>query len=121
MARKRKVKARVRTHANRLPPGSRASRATVTFTVSLTALPGRQAALEREIRRLIRPTRAEPGCVTYILHRSIDKPRRLFLYEAWANRAALERHWQSPHFLRWKQRQGAVVDTYERCFWDPVA
>ena len=92
----------------------------ITFTVALTALPGEEDALAAEARRLIRPTRAERGCVQYILHRSKEQPGQFLFYEIWASREALERHWQSPHFLRWKERQGALLETIERAFWDPI-
>lgn len=94
--------------------------APITFTVAVTALPGEEDALAAEARRLVRPTHAERGCIQYVFHRSKEQPGEFLFYEIWASRAALERHWQSPHFLRWKERQGALVETIERTFWNPI-
>lgn len=43
-------------------------------------------------------TRAEPGCRTYLAHRSASDPRRFFLYEQYDDQAALDAHRAAPHF-----------------------
>ena len=116
-----KKKSPRRPASRALKPASRALKEDpITFTVAITALPGEEDALAAEARRLVRPTRAERGCVQYVLHRSKEQPGQFLFYEIWASREALERHWQSPHFLRWKERQGALLETIERAFWDPI-
>ena len=47
------------------------------------------------------PTRAEPGCRMYLVHRSLTDPRRFFLYEQYDDQAALDAHRESPHFERY--------------------
>jgi len=47
------------------------------------------------------PTRAEPGCRMYLVHRSPTDPRRFFLYEQYDDPAALDAHRASPHFSRY--------------------
>ena len=49
-------------------------------------------------KELIPPTRAEPGCRMYVVHRSTTDPRRFFLYEQYDDLAALDAHRASPHF-----------------------
>ncbi|MDR3634286.1 MAG: putative quinol monooxygenase [Isosphaeraceae bacterium] len=51
-------------------------------------------------RQLTGPTRAEPGCRMYIVHRSTTDPRKFFLYEQYDDQAALDAHRASPHFER---------------------
>lgn len=52
-------------------------------------------------RQLTGPTRAEPGCRMYIVHRSTTEPRKFFLYEQYDDQAALDAHRASPHFERY--------------------
>lgn len=60
---------------------------------------------EEEALELFRPlaehARAEPGCRMYIVHRSIDEPRRFFLYEQYVDEEALDAHRASPHFEKY--------------------
>jgi len=50
----------------------------LSVLVWLHAKKGKQAPLERELRALIGPTRAEPGCLVYTLHHSADRPLDFF-------------------------------------------
>ena len=99
-------------------PNSKASEPTphsnVNVLVWLRAKKGKEVAMERELRRLIGPTRAEPGCVTYALYYSADQPRDFFLHEVWSSQADLAQHWQMPHFKRWVGRQSAVLESRQR-------
>jgi quinol monooxygenase YgiN len=49
-------------------------------------------------RTMTQHTRAEPGCLMYVAHRSTTDPRRFFLYEQYADQAALDYHRAAPHF-----------------------
>ena len=66
---------------------------------SITARPDtfealRQAGLEHTAR-----SRAEPGCISHGLHVDCENPLRLFFYEEWADRAALDVHFAQPGSL----------------------
>jgi quinol monooxygenase YgiN len=52
-------------------------------------------------RKLAPPTRQEPGCRMYIVHRSTTEPRKFFLYEQYDNQAALDAHRAAPHFAQY--------------------
>ena len=43
-------------------------------------------------------TRAEPGNLMYLAHRSPTEPRRFFLYEQYTDQAALDAHRAAPYF-----------------------
>jgi quinol monooxygenase YgiN len=43
-------------------------------------------------------TRAEPGCIHFVVHRSRDDPDQFVLYEQYLDGAAFEAHRQSAHF-----------------------
>jgi quinol monooxygenase YgiN len=60
-----------------------------------------------------RRSRAEPGCLAHNVHADCENPLRLFFYEVWADRAALEAHFRVPdsaEFLRAARRLGEVSD-----------
>ncbi|WPD18572.1 putative quinol monooxygenase [Thermaerobacter composti] len=56
--------------------------------------------VEAALREMIPLSRREPGCRAYKVHRSLDHPDEFLLYEVYDDEAALEAHWQTPHFRR---------------------
>ena len=58
---------------------------------------------------MVAPTRAEPGCINYDLHRSQDDASRFVLYEGWRGKAELDAHMASPHFTQMLQRLADVA------------
>ena len=50
------------------------------------------------LRQMVEPTRAEPGNLLYLVHRSPTEPGRFFFYEQYTDQAALDAHRASAHF-----------------------
>jgi len=48
--------------------------------------------------KLTAASRGEPGCLMYVVHQSTTEPTTFFLYEQWRDRAALDAHYEEPHF-----------------------
>ncbi len=74
----------------------------MTYTVIATwrAKEGEEEAC-REILRVMTPlTRAEPGCLKYVVHSALDDPRTFVLYEQYVDEAALEAHREAEHFKK---------------------
>jgi quinol monooxygenase YgiN len=63
----------------------------------LHAKPGQEARLRQELKRLVAPTRAEPGCIVYDLHESQTAPGLFLFYEVWKSQADLDAHFETPH------------------------
>jgi quinol monooxygenase YgiN len=63
------------------------------------ANPGQEDAVAAAIRACVGPTRREAGCRFYVAHTDLDRPNHFVFVERWANRAALDAHANSPHFL----------------------
>lgn len=101
-------------------PGSPLPKDAVTLTVVLRAKDGQETALEKELRALVAPTRREPGCLGYTLHRSAEQPGVFFLYEVWASRDHHTRHTRTPHFQRWSERKDALLASRDAAFWTQV-
>ena len=46
-------------------------------------------------------SRQEPGCLMYIVHRSLADHRRFFIYEQYRDDAAVDAHRNSSHFKQY--------------------
>ncbi len=55
---------------------------------------------ERMLIELRDASRAEPGCITFDVSRSIDDTSVFVLYEEWHDQAALDFHYATEHFAR---------------------
>jgi quinol monooxygenase YgiN len=71
---------------------------TVVLAVTWVAREGEREAVADLLRRLAPLSRAEPGCLQYDAHRDQDDLDRFFLFERYADEAALEAHAASAHF-----------------------
>jgi quinol monooxygenase YgiN len=54
-----------------------------------------EALLEAALAHVAR-SRTKPGCLTHGVHVDCEDPMRLFFYEEWADRAALDAHFAEP-------------------------
>jgi quinol monooxygenase YgiN len=93
----------------------------VTLVVAIRSRPGQEAALEKELRALVAPSRAERGCIAYDLHLSSDQPGLFLLREIWASLKHHGRHWETEHMKRWSERKGALMASREASFWRQIA
>jgi quinol monooxygenase YgiN len=69
----------------------------VRVVAHITAQPDRAAEVKALLLRLITPTRAEAGCLSYELHQSETDPADFVFIEEWRSGAAIAAHMQSPH------------------------
>jgi quinol monooxygenase YgiN len=74
----------------------------IILNVHIQAVPGREEELANELRALLIPTRTEPGCLAYELHRDPEDPRKFMFYEKFENQGALDMHLKSPHFEKFQ-------------------
>ena len=68
----------------------------IIVTGSLTAAEGQFEALREACLEHSRRSREEPGCLRHNAYVDAENPMRLFFYEEWADRAALEAHFKVP-------------------------
>jgi quinol monooxygenase YgiN len=73
----------------------------ICVAVTYVVKPGHEEEALELFRTLTPHTRAEPGCVMYLAHRSTTDPRRFFLYEQYVDQAAVDAHRATPHFERY--------------------
>ena len=70
---------------------------TLIVIARITARPGREDEVRELLRGLVGPTRAEPGCIRYVLHHNLEDPSDFTFIEEWTGEAALEEHLKTPH------------------------
>ncbi|HEY7838189.1 MAG TPA: putative quinol monooxygenase [Terriglobales bacterium] len=71
------------------------------LAVHLLIREGAEAQAVACFEKLAPASRAEPGCLGYNVHRSIENPRRFLIYELYRDEAALQAHRDSAHFAQY--------------------
>lgn len=72
----------------------------VSVIATFVAKPGKEAALRAKLLKMIAPTRAEGGCLSYDLHVNPASPAQFVFIENWRNEEVLAAHMKTPHFVR---------------------
>jgi quinol monooxygenase YgiN len=70
----------------------------ISVVAVLTAKDGKALEVERVLRACVQPSRAEDGCLSYVLNRCIEQAGRFVFVEHWASHEAIARHRQMPHY-----------------------
>ncbi|MBS1801091.1 MAG: antibiotic biosynthesis monooxygenase [Acidobacteria bacterium] len=81
----------------------------VSFTVRMRFDPADRGEIAEILSRLTEGSRAEPGCVSYVCHFVDGEPATVFIYEQYADKAAVDHHRETPHF-----KQYAVGGLYQK-------
>jgi quinol monooxygenase YgiN len=62
--------------------------------------PGKREGLLDELKSVLVPTRAEPGCVRINLYESTRSPCCFFIHSEWIDEEAFDAHTKLPHTVR---------------------
>lgn len=92
-------------HAN--SPGEGKEVTVVSFS---RARPGYADQLGKRLQPLVHPTRSEPGCIDYDLHRSNDAPAIWMLYENWRSAKDHDEHFKTSYFEEFVADLGEVLE-----------
>ena len=69
----------------------------ITNIAFIRAKAGRSEELGERLLALVEPSRREPGCVNYDLHRCDAEPDLWCVYENWRSAGDLDAHFALPH------------------------
>lgn len=86
----------------------------LTIVARIKAKPGMEQRMQQDLLRLLTPTRAESGCITFDLLQDTNDPTVFVLYENWKDQAALDAHFQQPSVKQ-------VLQAYEETLVEPIA
>ena len=70
---------------------------TLTVVARVQAKTEKLSQVEEMLTGLVAPTRQEPGCIGYVLHRSPEDPCSFLFVEKWRSQADLDEHLQKPY------------------------
>ena len=65
--------------------------------------PGKLDAARGEMKKMLGASRAEDGCLEYSYAVDVLDPGLVHVFEVWRDRAALDRHFQTPHMAEWRR------------------
>lgn len=71
----------------------------IILNAKITVKPGKRDEVISKMQKLIKATRAEPGCIYYELYASTEDENVLMMFEKWENRMALDSHIETEHFI----------------------
>lgn len=92
----------------------------ITLLAKVTAKPGAAEKLLPELQAMLEPSRKEPGCLKYVLHRLPEDQNTFWFVEEWKSREALDEHTKLPHYLRLKERTADLVHNSELTLLEPL-
>lgn len=83
----------------------------LTIVARILAKEEKRELVKTELLKLIRPTRAEEGCINYDLHQDEQNPNLFLFYENWENRTLWQQHMNKAHLAAYiKATEGAVEE-----------
>ncbi|MFV3384892.1 putative quinol monooxygenase [Pseudomonas sp. NY15364] len=83
----------------------------IAIFASIQARPEHRDEVLQALQQMVSATRAEPGNLRYDLFERDGTPGTFDLYELYVDRAAVEAHRQSAHYLDYRQRTAAWLAT----------
>lgn len=81
----------------------------IVVVADIVAVPGRDAELLAAIQDVLEPSRAEPGCHSFVCARDIEHPDRFVMVEEWADGAAIRKHGETEHLARFRAASAGLV------------
>jgi quinol monooxygenase YgiN len=72
--------------------------------------PGHETGVEAALRKVIAPTRTEPGCLSIHAFRSIRDARLFYIHSRWVDEAAFDNHTTQPHTKQFIEEVEPLVD-----------
>ena len=81
----------------------------ITLIAKITAKPGLEKIVLAELQALIAPTRAEPGCLQYDLHCSVENVSSFLFVERWRSQADIANHFDMPYLKALKAKESEIL------------
>ena len=74
------------------------------------ARPGKEIDVESALRKVITPTREEPGCLNIHAFRSVKDARLFYIHSRWVNERAFDHHVEEPHTVQFVEEVQPLID-----------
>ncbi|AJY77965.1 monooxygenase [Paenibacillus beijingensis] len=83
----------------------------ISITAILQAKPGKEQLLRQELLKVVTPSRAEKGCLNYILHQSVENEAIFVFYETWKDEESINLHIETDHYKQYRHHTEALIET----------
>ncbi|MEA1983177.1 MAG: putative quinol monooxygenase [Campylobacterota bacterium] len=83
---------------------------TITKSVTFIAKDGCEAKMKELLTAMVKPSKAEDGCLFYEIVQYENDRKRFMAVETWANEAALDGHKASAHYAIYKSSYEPFCD-----------
>ena len=81
----------------------------ITLIAKISAKPGLEKIVWAELQALIDPTRAEPGCLQYDLHQSLNDQSSFLFVERWRSQADIDKHFDMPYLKALQAKESEIL------------
>jgi quinol monooxygenase YgiN len=71
---------------------------------------GQEKGVENALRKVVAPTRQEPGCLSIHAFRSIRDARLFYVHSRWVDEAAFDNHVDQPHTVQFVEEVQPLID-----------
>lgn len=76
----------------------------IVLAAKFSGKPERRSEILRLAAIVAKPSRAEAGCITYNFYEQQPSDSEFLFFEEWADQAALDAHFQTPHFKEFMEQ-----------------
>jgi len=70
---------------------------------------GKEQQLREELKSILEPTRAEPGCIRIHLYEALRDPVVFYIHSEWVDEATFDAHPRLPHMTHFLGLVGGLV------------
>lgn len=85
--------------------------------VILEAKKGMENTLKDALEKVVSPSRAEPSCVEYRVHQSVENPCEFFLYEQWKTPEEHQQQFEKPYIRTFaEEAEDLLAKPYQLIF-----
>lgn len=93
----------------------------ITVVAKIVAARGFEAQVEQALIELIPPSRRDPGCLQYDLHRSTEAPHAFMFVERWESKSLLDEHLATPHLADYQRKVEGMIEAWELNLMERIA
>jgi quinol monooxygenase YgiN len=94
----------------------------VTVVARIRAKEGMEERVKKELLALVNPTRKEKGCISYVLHQSVENKSLFMFYENWVSKGDLDEHLKMPYMKSHLEKAKEILaEPGEITLWEMIS
>jgi quinol monooxygenase YgiN len=85
----------------------------ISVVAVIRAKAGKEKELEPILKKLVKPTQQEKGCIQYDLHRNSADASEFVFVERWSAKKELDAHLNTPHIALAMARKDELIEVLD--------